>query len=126
MKTFCKLFEKTFGKFDSSTNFEGNKLIVEYVFSSVSDCIKIVEMTRIGANEYGEIGENFHRFNWMSESAQVALMEDLENDYLDNHSTSRTRQGLLSDCEMNFLRNNLSKSFLSKTLRVIDRLFVLV
>jgi hypothetical protein len=73
-------FEKTFGKFDSSTNFEGNKLIVEYVFSSVSDCIKIVEMTRIGANEYGEIGENFHRFNWMSESAQKELMEDLEND----------------------------------------------
>ena len=30
-------FEKTFGKFDSSTNFEGNKLIVEYCFSSVSD-----------------------------------------------------------------------------------------
>ena len=73
-------FEKTFGKFDSSTNFEGNKLIVEYVFSSVSDCIKIVEMTRIGANEYGEIGENFHRFNWMSESAQKELMVDLEND----------------------------------------------
>ena len=23
----------------------------------------------------------FHRFNWMSESAQVALMEDLENDF---------------------------------------------
>ena len=75
------VYEKHFGKFDSSTNFEGNKLIVEYVFSSVSDCIKIVEMTRIGANEYGEIGENFHRFNWMSESAQVALMEDLENDF---------------------------------------------
>ena len=75
------VFEKTFGKFDSSTNFEGNKLIVEYCFSSVDECIKIVEMTRIGANEYGEIGENFHRFNWMSESAQVALMEDLENDF---------------------------------------------
>ena len=75
------VFEKTFGKFDSSTNFEGNKLIVEYVISSVSNEIKVVEMTRIGANEYGEIGENFHRFNWMSESAQVALMEDLENDF---------------------------------------------
>ena len=60
------VFEKTFGKFDSSTNFEGNKLIVEYCFSSVDECIKIVEMTRIGANEFGEIGENFHRFNWMS------------------------------------------------------------
>ena len=105
------VFEKTFGKFDSSTNFEGNKLIVEYVISSVSNEIKVVEMTRIGANEVGEIGENFHRMNWMSKEGQASLMEDLENDYLDNHSTSRTRQGLLSDGEMNFLRNNLLKSF---------------
>ena len=52
------VFEKTLGKFDSSTNFEGNKLIVEYCFSSVSDSIKIVEMTRIGANEFGEMLEN--------------------------------------------------------------------
>ena len=37
------VFEKTFGKFDSSTNFEGNKLIVEYVISSVSNEIKVVE-----------------------------------------------------------------------------------
>ena len=105
------VFEKTFGKFDSSTNFEGNKLIVEYVISSVSNEIKVVEMTRIGANEFGEIGENFHRMNWMSKEGQASLMEDLENDYLDNHSTSRTRQGLLSDGEMNFLRNNLLNSF---------------
>ena len=75
------VFEKTFGKFDSSTNFEGNKLIVEYCFSSVDECIKIVEMTRIGANEFGEIGENFHRFTWMSEEGQASLMEDLENDF---------------------------------------------
>ena len=81
------VFEKTFGKFDSSTNFEGNKLIVEYVLSSVNGKIKIVEMTRIGANEFGEIGENFHRFNWMSKEGQASLMNDLERDYLDNHST---------------------------------------
>ena len=112
------VFEKTFGKFDSSTNFEGNKLIVEYCFSSVDECIKIVEMTRIGANEFGEIGENFHRMNWMSKEGQASLMEDLENDYLDNHSTSRTRQGLLSDGEMNFLRNNLLNSFDADTWRM--------
>ena len=77
------VFEKTFGKFDSSTNFEGNKLIVEYVISSVSNEIKVVEMTRIGANEFGEIGENFHRFNWMSKEGQESLMADLEKDMED-------------------------------------------
>ena len=68
-------FEKTFGKFDSSTNFEGNKLIVEYCFSSVSDGIKIVEMWRVDSE-----GTHFHRFNWMSKEGQSSLMEDLEND----------------------------------------------
>jgi len=80
------IFEKQLGKFDSSSNFEGNKLIVEYVLSSVSNGIKIVEMTRIGENEWGEVGENFHRFNWMSKEGQANLMNDLERDYLDNHS----------------------------------------
>jgi len=79
-------FEKTFGKFDSSTNFEGNKLIVEYCYSSVSDGIKIVEMWRVGENEFGEVGTHFHRFNWMSKEGQASLMADLENDYIDNHS----------------------------------------
>ena len=105
------VYEKQLGKYDSSTNFYGDKLIVEYVFSSVDNCIKVVEMTRVGENEFGEVVNNFHRMNWMSKEGQASLMEDLENDYLDNHSTSRTRQGLLSDGEMNFLRNNLSKSF---------------
>ena len=80
------IFEKQLGKLDSSSNFEGNKLIVEYVLTSVSNSIKIVEMTRIGENEWGEVGENFHRFNWMSKEGQANLMNDLERDYLDNHS----------------------------------------
>ena len=71
-------FEKTFGKFDSSTNFEGNKLIVEYVYSSVSDCIKVVEMSRVDSE-----GTHFHRLNWMSKEGQASLMEDLENDMKD-------------------------------------------
>jgi len=71
-------FEKTFGKFDSSTNFEGNKLIVEYVHSSVSDCIKVVEMSRIDSE-----GTHFHRLNWMSKEGQASLMKDLENDMTD-------------------------------------------
>ena len=80
------VFEKTFGKFDSSTNFEGNKLIVEYTLSSVSNGIKIVEMWRIGEDELGDVKKQFHRFNWMSKEGQASLMEDLERDYLDNHS----------------------------------------
>ena len=80
------VFEKTFGKFDSSTNFEGNKLIVEYTLSSVSNGIKIVEMWRIGEDEWGDVKKQFHRFNWMNEVGQKKLMDNLEKDYLDNHS----------------------------------------
>jgi len=75
-----------FGKKYSSTFIEKDKLVVQYVLSSVSNDIKIVEMTRIGENEWGEVGENFHRFNWMSKEGQANLMNDLERDYLDNHS----------------------------------------
>ena len=67
-------FEKTFGKFDSSTNFEGNKLIVEYVHSSVSDSIKVVEMW---------VNGKFHRVNWMSPEGNKALMDRLEKDMTD-------------------------------------------
>jgi len=77
------VFEKTFGKFDSSTNFYGNKLIVEYVHSSVSDGIKIVEMWRVGEDEWGEVKKQFHRFNWMSKEGQASLMADLEKDMTD-------------------------------------------
>ena len=86
------VFEKTFGKFDSSTNFEGNKLIVEYTLSSVSDGIKVVEMWRVGEDEFGEVGKHFHRMNWMSKEGQASLMEELERDMTDrmcgtgNHS----------------------------------------
>ena len=77
------IFEKTFGKFDSSTNFEGNKLIVEYVHSSVSDSIKVVEMWRVGEDEWGEVKKQFHRLNWMSKEGQESLMADLEKDMED-------------------------------------------
>ena len=80
------VFEKTFGKFDSSTNFEGNKLIVEYTLSSVSDGIKVVEMWRVGEDEFGEVGKHYHRMNWMSKDAQANLLDELERDYMDNHS----------------------------------------
>ena len=86
------VYEKQLGKYDSSTNFYGDKLIVEYVFTSVDNCIKVVEMTRVGENEFGEVVNNFHRMNWMSKEGQASLMEELERDMTDrmcgtgNHS----------------------------------------
>ena len=83
------VFKKQFGKFDSSTNFEGDTLIVEYVMSSVSNELKIVEMTRVGLDEFGHEGNNFHRFNWMRDFMDRACktgihepMSDDEEDYL--------------------------------------------
>ena len=76
-------FEKTLGKFDSSTNFEGNKLIVEYVFSSVSDSIKVVEMWRVGENEFGEVGKYEHQIYWMSHESREALLMELDEDMTD-------------------------------------------
>ena len=59
------------------TKMGGKHLVVEYCFSSVSDSIKIVDMTADG---------KFHRFNWMNEVGQKKLMDSLEKDYIDNHS----------------------------------------
>ena len=59
------------------TKMGGKHLVVEYCLSSVTDSIKIVDMTADG---------KFHRFNWMNEVGQKKLMDNLEKDYLDNHS----------------------------------------
>ena len=59
------------------TTIAGKAVVVEYVLSSVTDLIKVVDMTVDG---------KFHRLNWMSKDGQASLMEDLERDYLDNHS----------------------------------------
>ena len=50
----------------------GKNLVVEYCFSSIDNCIKVVEMTADG---------KFHRFNWMNEVGQKKLMSELKNDY---------------------------------------------
>ena len=50
------------------------KLVVEYCYSSVDNCIKVVEMTADG---------KFHRFNWMNEVGQKKLMDSLEKDMTD-------------------------------------------
>tara|TARA_Y100001937_G_C6851288_1_gene212260 strand:+ start:139 stop:408 length:270 start_codon:yes stop_codon:yes gene_type:complete len=48
------------------------KLVVEYCYSSVDNCIKVVEMTADG---------KFHRFNWMNEVGQKKLMSQLMKHY---------------------------------------------
>ena len=50
---------------------------VEYVLSSLTNLIKVVDMWVDG---------KFHRLNWMSKEGQANLMDELERDYLDNHS----------------------------------------
>ena len=48
------------------------KLVVEYCFSSIDNCIKVVEMTADG---------KFHRINWMSENGRNNLMSQLMKHY---------------------------------------------
>ncbi len=47
-------------------------MTVEYCFSSVDDCLKIVDMNLNG---------KYHRPTWMSPKGRTNLMTALENDY---------------------------------------------
>ena len=51
---------------------------VEYVLSSLTKLIKVVDMWVDG---------KFHRLNWMSKEGQADLMDELEKDYLLNYSS---------------------------------------
>ena len=53
---------------------------VEYVLSSLTKMIKVVDMWVDG---------KFHRMNWMSKDGQADLMDELERDYLNNYSAVR-------------------------------------
>ena len=59
------------------TTIADKAVVVEYVLSSVTNLIKVVDMTVDG---------KFHRMNWMSKEGQANLMDELERDYMDNHS----------------------------------------
>ena len=50
---------------------------VEYVLSSLTKLIKVVDMWVDG---------KFHRLNWMSKERQANLMDELESEYLNNYS----------------------------------------
>lgn len=56
------------------TKMGGKALVVEYVHSSVTDSIKIVEMTADG---------KFHRLNWMNDYGRNKLLAELEDDLTD-------------------------------------------
>ena len=56
------------------TQIGGKDLVVEYVHSSVTDSIKIVEMTADG---------KFHRLNWMNDYGRNKLLAELEDDLTD-------------------------------------------
>lgn len=49
-------------------------LVVEYVLSSVSNAVKVVEMTLSG---------KYHRHSWMGKQGQLELIDELERDLLD-------------------------------------------
>ena len=56
------------------THMGGKDVVVEYVLSSVTDDIKVVDMTW---------GGEYHRFNWMNEVGQKTLMSNLQKDMTD-------------------------------------------
>ena len=51
---------------------ENDTMTVEYCFSTVDNCLKIVEMNLNG---------KFHRATWMSPKGRTRLISALKNDY---------------------------------------------
>ena len=68
---------------DVNVDIEKNKLVVEYVLSSVSNEIKIVEMTRHGEDAFGVFGEQRHCISWFSEEGRDRLFMELDEDLTD-------------------------------------------
>ena len=60
------------------TKISGKDVVVEYVQSSVTYLLKVVDMTVDG---------KYHRLNWMSKEGQANLLDELEKDYLYNYSS---------------------------------------
>ena len=77
------IYEKTLGETNGNTDHIGDKLIVEYVLSSESNEIKVVEMWRVGENEFGEVGKYEHQIYWMSHESREALLMELDGDMTD-------------------------------------------
>ena len=78
-----KTHEFILGKNDSSTDFEGHILDVEYVVSSVSDDIKVVDMWRYwDSKNHNHSSPDSHeemRLPWLSEDFKEMMMEELRH-----------------------------------------------
>ncbi len=78
------IYKKSFGKYDSSTNFEGDVLTIEYVHSSVSEDIKVVQMWRDGLDDFGKPAKGMrHELAGMSETGREKLLDELRADMTD-------------------------------------------
>ena len=56
------------------TVWSGSEIVAEYCYSSLDNCIKVVELTVDG---------KFHRTNWMGPNGRDKLMDELEADMTD-------------------------------------------
>ena len=76
--------KKTYGGgvTDSPTNVK-----VEYVLSSITNQIKVVDMWVDG---------KYHRLNWMSKEGQANLIDELERDYLYTTSSVIRKKNVVS------------------------------
>ena len=77
-----KTHEFILGKTDSSTDFEGHILDVEYVISSVSDDVKVVDMWRYwDSKNHNHSSPDSHdemRLPWLSEDFKVKMFQELK------------------------------------------------
>jgi len=54
------------------TMWSGSEIIAEYCYSSLDNCIKVVEL---------KVDGKFHRTNWMGPNGRDKLMSELMSDY---------------------------------------------
>ena len=62
----------------------GDEVFVEYCWSTMDNCIKVVEM---------KVNGKFHRVNWMSSEGRAELMGLLEEDYEMNTKATKLAKG---------------------------------
>ena len=62
----------------------GDEVLVEYCWSTMDNCIKVVEM---------KVNGKFHRINWMSSEGRAELMGLLEEDYEMNTKDIKLAKG---------------------------------
>ena len=66
----------------------GDDVKVEYCWSSVDNCVKIVEM---------RVNGKFHRETWMSENGRNTLHQLLTDDYMDRNGFEILSQDFYSE-----------------------------